>query len=99
MTDAEKREATNERIRQSLGTSPEFRKKVNELFSKPRITTQMAPTNPSKQNINTSEGENKKEEPESAVTKENIDSTSSEPKESKALDHILKMIKMRIRPM
>ena len=97
MTEGEKREAINERIRQSLGTSPDFRKKVDEFFSKPRIITQIAP--PSKQNVITSEVENKKEEPESAVTKENVDSTSSEPKESKALDHILKMIKMKIRPM
>ena len=99
MTDSEKREATNERIRQTLGTSPEFRKKVDEFFSKPRIVTQIVPTLTSKQNVNTSEDENKKEQPKGSVVEENVEITSSGPKESNALDHILKMIKMKIRPM
>ena len=99
MTEAEKSEATIERIRQSLGTSPEYRKKIQELFSKPRIFTQTAPTPTSKQDINTSEIEIKKEELTTSVAKEISESTISEPKESKALDHILKMIKMKIRPM
>lgn len=99
MTEAEKREATNERIRQSLGTSPEYRRKIHDLFSKPRIITQTAPTPPSNQGLDAFDTESKKEELSTSDAIENTELTSSEPKGSRAIKHILRMINMKIRPM
>ncbi len=99
MTEAEKREAAHERIRQSQGTSPEYRKKIHDLFSKPRIFTQTAPTPPSKQGLDAFDTESKNEEQSISDAIENTELTSFEPKGSKALEHMLNMINMKIRPM